>query len=52
MYGITECYILALPFYINSVRGCLMFSLVFEGIIKIFNKQIKTFHHFKIETNQ
>ena len=49
--GITECYILALPFYINSIVGCLMFSLIFEGVIKIFNKQIKTFHHYKIETN-
>ena len=49
--GFVECYTLAIPFYINSIVGCLMFSLIFEALIKILSKKINVFGHYKIETN-
>ena len=49
--GLITCYTLAIPFYINSIIGCLVFSLIIECLIKIFSKQIKSSHLYKVETN-
>ncbi len=49
--GLIACYTLAIPFYINSIIGCLLFSLIIECLLKIFSKQIKSSHLYKIETN-
>ncbi len=41
--GLIKCYTLALPFFYNSIASTFVFSLIFEGLIKL-NKIYKNYH--------
>ena len=38
--GLILCYTLAIPFFVNSIISTLIFSLIIEGIYKVFEKKI------------
>lgn len=39
--GFIECYTAAIPFYINSVTGCFIFSFIIEMMIKVYKYKDK-----------
>ena len=45
--GFLNCYILALPFFGNTLVSTILFSAIIEGILKI--ESIKNFSQIKIK---
>ena len=43
--GIVNCYLLAIPFFANTLISTLLFSLIIEFIIKIFSFEKKFKYH-------